>query len=206
MVATTGLVVLPYVPSLLNALLSQVSAGELMDFLSFLGLVVNKYKTDVESVMDELLTPLLERSFFFLNQEVTGTDDHVQRQQLIRAYVAFLSTLIGVGLDGVMRSNRNQPQLETILQSLVFYSANTEASTVRHIFNILSRLVMLWGGRPDNETNNGTTAKHGDEKPLPGFETFMYKTLVGLVFEIPGKPDFDFADAQTQIVSKRRAD
>lgn len=207
MVATTGLVVLPYIPSLLNALLLQVSASELMDFLSFLGLVVNKYKTDVESVMDELLTPLLERTFFFLNQEVAGTDDHVQRQQLIRAYVTFLSTLIALGLDGVLRSSRNQPQLETIFQSLVFYAANTEAPSVRHIFNIFTRLVVLWGGRAgaEREQNNGSIDKQTGSKPLAGFENFMYKTLAGLIFEIPGKPDFDFADAQTQIVSRASA-
>lgn len=205
MVATTGPVVLPYIPSLLNALLSQISAGELMDFLSFLGLVVNKYKTDVQSVIDELLTPLLERTFFFLNQEVAGTDDHLQRQQLIRGYVTFLSTLISVGLEDVLRSGRNQPQLETILQSLVFYAANTEASSVRHVFNILTRLVLLWGGRADEgDASNGTLVKRTSERPLPGFEAFMYKTLVGLIFEVPGKPTFDFADAQTQIVSARR--
>ncbi|UZJ57332.1 hypothetical protein CBS101457_006652 [Exobasidium rhododendri] len=201
-VATTGLVILPYIPSLLNALLSQISAGELMDFLSFLGLVVNKYKTDVEAVFDELLTPLLEKTFYFLNQEVAGTDDQIQRQHLIRGYVAFLSTLISVNLDGVLRSERNQPQLETILQSLVFYAANSEASTVRTIFNILTRIVNLWGGRVSVEatTNKkGSLDKAVGEKPLPGFENFIYKTLVNLIFEVPGKPDFDFADAQTQI-------
>lgn len=204
MVATTGFVILPYIPNLLNALLSHVSAGELMDFLSFLGLIVNKYKTDVESVIDELLTPLLEKTFFFLNQEVAGTDDQLQRQQLIRGYVTFLSTLIGVGLDGVLRSDRNQSQLETILQSLVYYAANTEASTVRYIFNIFTRVVLMWGGRPTEASGNtnGTLGKLAGENPLPGFENFIYKTLVGLIFEIPGKPDFDFADAQTQIVSR----
>jgi exportin-T len=202
MVATTGLVVLPYIPSLLNALLSQVSADELMDFYSFLGLVVNKYKMEVESVVDELLTPLLERTFYFLNQEVTGTDDQVQRQHLVRGYVSFLSGLLGVGLDGVLRSSRNQPQLETVLQSLVFYAANTEASSMRPIFNILTKLVLMWGGRVNEAAGaNGVATKHSSEKPLPGFENFIYKTLVGLIFEVPGKPDFDFSDAQTQIVS-----
>lgn len=208
MVATTGFVVLPYIPSLLNALLSQISASELVDFFSFLGLIVNKYKTDVESVIDEMLRPLLERTFFFLNQEVAGTDDQFQRQHLIRGYVSFLSGLLGVGLDEVLRSNRNQPQLETILQSLVFYASNTQASSIRPIFNILTRLVLLWGGRPeDSSMENGAAAAAATlnksiSKPLLGFENFIYKTLVGLIFEVPGKPDFDFTDAQTQIVSR----
>lgn len=202
MVATTGFVVLPYIPSLLNALLSQISASELMDFFSFVGLIVNKYKTDVESVLDEMLWPLLERTFYFLNQEVAGTDDQFQRQHLIRGYVSFLSGLLGVGLEEVLRSNRNQPQLETILQSLVFYASNSEATSIRPIFNILTRLVLLWGGRPeDGAVQNGANLNKSNGKPLPGFENFIYKTLVGLIFEVPGKPDFDFADAQTQIVS-----
>lgn len=206
MVATTGLVVLPYIPSLLNALLSQVSAGELMDFLGFLGLVINKYKADVEDVIDELFTPLLERTFFFLNQEVAGTDDQVERQQVIRGYVGFLSMLINVNLDGVLRSSRNQAQLQTILQSLVYYASNTEPSCVRQIFNIFTKLVQLWGGA--SVESKGKIAGNGSAlgkavigRPLPGFDTFIYDTLVGLIFEIPGKPDFNFADAQTQIVS-----
>lgn len=43
-VATAGLVVLPYVPNLLNSLLGEVSSPELCDFLSFLGLIATKYK------------------------------------------------------------------------------------------------------------------------------------------------------------------
>ena len=205
MVATTGLVVLPYIPSLLNALLSQITADELMDYYSFLGLVVNKYKMEVEPVIDELLTPLLERTFYFLNQEVMGTDDQIQRQHLVRGYVSFLSGLLGVGLEGVLRSSRNQPQLETVLQSLIFYAGNTEATSMRPIFNILTKLVLIWGGRGnDAATANGSPlTKHNTEKPLPGFENFIYKTLVGLIFEVPGKPGFDFGDAQTQIVSSQ---
>ncbi|MCO5587695.1 hypothetical protein L7F22_041646 [Adiantum nelumboides] len=47
-VATAGLVVLPYIPNLLNSLLGEVSSPELCDFLSFLGLISTKYKALTE--------------------------------------------------------------------------------------------------------------------------------------------------------------
>lgn len=54
--------------------------------------------------MDELFLTLLERVFFFLNQDISGTDDAVQRNELQKAYVGLLSALVATGLDGVLIS------------------------------------------------------------------------------------------------------
>lgn len=213
MVSTTGFIALPYVPSLLQILLPRLSENELLDFYNFLGLITAKYKIDLASVMDEMLGPLLDRTFYFLNQDVSGTDDIVTREQLIKGYVGFLSTMIGAGLDEVLRSDRNQSKLETVLQSLVFYATNSPPATVRNIANVMTRLVTLWlekitssgpGDSPTLPTANGNgniaNAQIATPRiPLPGFEQFVYNTFVGLIFEIPSKPSFEFNDAQSQI-------
>ena len=117
-VASTGPAVLPYIPTLINALVNEVGEAELVDLLGFFGLIINKYKENVRGVMDDLFTVLVNRIFSFLNQGVQGTDDAVRRIDTEKAYFALISSLISAGLDGVLLSEKNQPQLETVLQSL----------------------------------------------------------------------------------------
>lgn len=223
-VATTGEAVLPFIPNLIQALLGQVTTVELVDFLSFLGLVVSKYKHRVQPILDELLLVLIERIFEFLNTPVTGTDDAVQRSELQRAYIAFLSTLVTAGVDGILTSQRNVGQLQTILQSIVYYAnQGDDLACQRASFNVLGKLVVAWAGGESqdgkgngNGTANGSTApsttvngvsssspSHRQIPPpvtVPGFESFIYDTLVPLTFEVPAKTSFDFNDAQSQLV------
>lgn len=186
-VASTGPAVLPYIPSLVNALVNEVTEGELVDLLSFFGLLINKYKENVRAVMDDLLLALLNRIFSFLNQGVTGTDDVLRRADTEKAYFGLLNALLSVGLDGVLLSAKNQPQLETVLQSLVYYAENAEPVSQRAAISVLVRLVSLW-------------ARAGDASSLPGFEQFAYTAALPLVFQVPSKPSFDMTDAQSQLV------
>ncbi|CAO1622643.1 unnamed protein product [Sympodiomycopsis kandeliae] len=215
-VATTGEAVLPFIPNLIQALLSQVTTVELVDFLSFLGLVVAKYKHKVQPMLDELLLVLIERVFHFLNMPVSGTDDAVQRSELQRSYINFLSQAVTSGIDGILTSDRNLGQLQTILQSIVYYANEGDQACQRSSFGILSKLVVAWAGSGTlTSENNGVAVKQSSSstpstngKPastppnvtVPGFETFIYDTLVPLTFEVPAKQSFDFTDAQSQLV------
>ncbi len=194
MVSTCGKAVLPYIPGLIDALLSEVTSQELVDFVNFLSLVVNKYKDDVKSIVDQLFLILVERIFFFLNQSVTGTDDAVQKSELQKAYMNLLSSMVQSGMEGVFISDKNAAQLETVLQSVVFYSTNSDTACQRTAFAILHRLVSAWAGS-NSDAANGTAST-----ALPGFERFIYETLIGLIFEAPAKEGFEFRDAQAQIV------
>lgn len=218
-VSTTGEAVLPFIPNLIQALLGQVTTVELVDFLSFLGLVVAKYKQQVQPILDELLLLLIERIFHFLNMPINGTDDAVQRAELQRGYIGFLSTLVAAGVDGIFTSERNTSQLQTILQSIVYY-ANQEGDPTcqRASFSILGKLVVAWAGngsatddkQPSSHASNGpttnghpSTASTASSPPpvtVPGFQAFIYDTLVPLTIEVPAKPTFDFSDAQAQMV------
>ncbi|SPC63936.1 related to tRNA Exportin [Ustilago sp. UG-2017b] len=193
-VSTCGKAVLPYIPALIDALLSQVTSQELVDFVNFFSLVVNKYKDDVKSIVDQLLLILVERIFYFLNQNITGTDDAVQKSELQKAYMNLLSSIIHSGMQSVFISDKNAARLETLLQSVVFYSTNSDAACQRTAFSILHRLVGAWGGSAGNAANSTCS------NALPGFDRFIYQTLIALVFEAPTKEAFDLGDAQAQIV------
>ncbi|WFD34042.1 pre-tRNA nuclear export protein [Malassezia cuniculi] len=186
-VASTGPAVLPYIPSLVDALVNQVTEGELVDLLSFFGLLTNKYKENVRDVMDDLLSALLNRIFSFLNQGITGTDDILSRADTERAYFGLLNALLNASLDGVLLSDKNRPQLETVLQSLVYYAENAEPASQRAAINVLARLISLW-------------ARSGDSAAVPGFEQFVYSAALPLVFQVPSKATFDSSDAQSQLV------
>ena len=160
-----------------------------VDLLNFFGLITHKYKKDVRDVMDDLFMVLVNRIFSFLNQSVQGTDDYVRRADMERAYFGLVNALLSAGLDGVLVSEKNQQQLQSVLQSLVFYAENGEPLTQRSAIGVLVRLVTLWGTRSDN-----------DASALPGFEQFLYDAILPLVFQIPSKPSFDASDAQAQQV------
>lgn len=208
-VATGGTVVLPMIPSFIQSLLPHLKSAELVDFLSFLGLVVAKYKDNVRDMLDELFLVLVERVFQFLGQDVTGTDDAVSRSELERGYIAFLSTLVAAGLDGVLCSPRNQEQLETLLQSIVYYAENGDTPSQRAAFGILGKLVSVWGqgtsngvqgnGVPGQKTPGEVSGAHHPTS-VPGFENFIYDTLIPLAFTVPASPQFDLNDAQSQLV------
>lgn len=189
-VTSAGPAVLPYIPTLIHLLVNEVSESELVDLLSFFGLITHKYKNDVREVMDDMFYVLVNRIFSFLNQGVEGTDDLVQRAEMERAYFGLVNALLSAGLDSVLVSEKNRPQLQPVLQSLVYYAENGDALTQRSAIGVLVRLVTLWAGRPQG---GSTTA-------LPGFEQFMYDAILPLVFQVPCKPSFDAGDAQAQLV------
>lgn len=185
-VASAGPVVLPYIPTLVRALVHEVTEAELVDLLHFVNLLMHKYKENVRAVLDELFSVLVTRIFSFLNQGVHGTDDMVRRADTERAYFALINALLTAGLDGILVSESNQNQLETVLQSHVYYAENGEPMTQRAALGVLTRLVPLWGSY--------------EGKGLPGFEQFLYETVLPLVFQVPAKPSFDTSDAQSQLV------
>ncbi|WFD30897.1 pre-tRNA nuclear export protein [Malassezia sp. CBS 17886] len=187
-VTSAGPAVLPYIPTLVNALVHEVTEAELVDLLNFFGLLTNKYKDRVRGVMDDLFTVLILRIFSFLREGVQGTDDLLRRADTERAYFGLVNALLNAGLQDVLVSEKNRAQLQTVLQSLVYYAENGAPATQRAALGVLTRLVALWARRD------------ADTTALPGFEQFLYEAILPLAFQVPSKPSFDATDAQAQLV------
>ncbi|GAA5912917.1 Ran GTPase-binding protein LOS1 [Sporobolomyces salmoneus] len=199
-VATTGQAVLDLIPTLIDCLIGQITFPELAELLSFLGLLVAKYKTNFTTILDTLLLPVFNRVFEFLQLPIAGTDDRVQHSTLKRAYFNFIITICSANLQQVFYSEKNQPHLQSILQSITHYiSTNSLAPDQRYGFGVLVKLVSIWvdpNPLPPPNPKTGPVVP----SPVPGFERFIYENVIGICFEIPLKREFDYADAQSYTV------
>ncbi|GAA5937886.1 Ran GTPase-binding protein LOS1 [Sporobolomyces koalae] len=200
-VATTGQAVLDLIPTLIDCLIGQITFPELAELLSFLGLLVAKYKSHFTTILDTLLLPVFNRVFHFLQLPIAGTDDQVQQSTLKRAYFNFIIVICGANLQEVFYSEKNQPHLQSVLQSIAHYiSTNSLAQDQRYGFGVLVKLVQLWVDPLPLPVNPKVPIV---PSPVPGFERFIYENVVGMCFEIPLRPEFDFSDAQSfQVVAE----
>jgi len=193
-VATIGMEALQHVPVLINCLLDKLTKPELVEFLSFVGQLVHKYKENFISLLDNLLLPLFSKIINFLDQPITGTDDVMCQSELRRGYFNLCSSIIGAQMHGIFVSANNQPHLETILKTII---AQLEAKEVlipdlRFGFGLLKNFSSIWL-KPSQPSDGGPS-------PVPGFELFLYQQVVPLCFAIPCKPEFDWSDAESYLV------
>lgn len=95
---------LPFVPVSIETVLSELSPPELVDSLNLLSMLTSKYKQNVQSILEALLLDILERTFTFLNQPITGTDESLERTYLQKSYISLINSLVTNGLDSILLS------------------------------------------------------------------------------------------------------
>ncbi|CAJ0843123.1 8296_t:CDS:10 [Entrophospora sp. SA101] len=204
LVNVLGIEILPYLPPLIDGLLNESGISELVDFLPFIGLISHKFK--------------VLKVFLVLNQAPSGTDETILFVVLRKAYLNFILGLLNGGMDQVLISELNKPNLENILQSVIHYASDTsEISSLKISFNILSRAISLWGVNPSqitqditttatvtttNNSSNDAFSRTLESQPLPGFERFMYEHILRVCFELPMKQSFDVADGQSSVADE----
>ncbi|RUO96313.1 armadillo-type protein [Jimgerdemannia flammicorona] len=230
-----GAEMLPYLPPLINSLLNEFQVTELLDFLPFVGLIGHKYKPVIFNILNDLLLPLVNKVFGFLNQTPSGTDEAVLLLDLRKAYLTFVIQLFNLDLESVFVSDCeypqqppivtgqadafhsahliglrlwlsvllaspivNRPHLNMILQSVLHYANDTsETVTQKMAFGILLKTVNAWGGSAQQPSTS--TEPSGVGQPLPGFEQFMFESIVRVSFEVPMKQSFNLSDGQTVL-------
>ncbi|KAG9296389.1 hypothetical protein G9A89_014981 [Geosiphon pyriformis] len=198
-----GTEILPYIPSLINGLLNESQVSELIDFLPFIGLIAHKFKPSIFSTLDNLILPLVNKVFLFLNQAPSGTDEALLLMDLRRAYLSFLLNLFNYGMEATLITELNRPHLETILQTVINYVKEVpDSPLLRTSFSILSKAISSWGGglTKSSETDDMSIRPNGIGQSLPGFDRFMYEQIFPICFELPMKSSFNRADGQTVLV------
>ncbi|CAD6943271.1 unnamed protein product [Tilletia controversa] len=220
-VPTMGRSFLPYVPTMIEALLNEMGELELSDFIQFVTLFVNKFPAEVSETLNALWTDLVMRIFHFINQPITGTDDYIERGELQRSYLNLINSFVGHGVIGLLRTEKNLPLFDTILESITFCARQENDSVQKLAFALLSRLVIVYTGGSDTGTSPTTnggkvdggssgaaaaaangSAENGQATgtmAIPGFEQFIYERLVSLCFEVSGSPTFRLIDALAQV-------
>ncbi|GAN04674.1 tRNA exportin [Mucor ambiguus] len=190
LITCLGTQVLPYLPSLINGLLTECQVTELVDFLPFIGLIAHKYKPMIEPIIDELLLPLVRRVFDFLNTTPSGTDEAFLLLDLRKSYLNFVLSLFNANLEKVFVSERNIESLETILQTFLHFAKdNSDPTTQKMSFGVFLKTVNSWAS---NTAAPGPT--------VAGFDQFVYNQLLPITFSVPMSAAFNLADGQSILV------
>jgi exportin-T len=133
--------VLAQLPRWIDGLLSQASTkDETCSFLHLLTQIMFAFKAEIASVLDAMLSPLLQRVFQRLSEPATGTDDEFQLSELRRKFLAFLMGILNHNLGSVLVSSS---ELSDISSGLLY--ANVTQQTIKPHSKISS---LLWSISP----------------------------------------------------------
>ncbi|KAL7626019.1 pre-tRNA nuclear export protein [Parahypoxylon ruwenzoriense] len=203
-----GSAVLPQLPQWIDGLLSRSSSkDEMAMFLRLLDQVVYGFKTEIYDVLNQLLTPLLQRVFGGLSEPINGTDDEIQLAELRREYLTFIGVILSNELAGVLVSEANQGFFESLINSILALardigpgSGNLPAS--RLAFGLLAKMAGVWGGPDVANISANPSAPTGSPSPvIPGFDQFLIDRFHSVCWEVLRDPQFNpSSDAQAKQV------
>lgn len=203
-----GIGMLPLLPRWIDGLLSQSSSkDEMAMFLRLLDQVVFGFKKEIYTVLDSLLTPLLQRVFAGLAEPITGTDDEIQLAELRREYLTFVQIILNNDLGAVLVSDANQNFFEPLIISVTTL-ANTvtngtgNLAASRLAFSVITRMADLWGG-PNIATLGAppTSPSPLPSPAFPGFDRFLIERFHPICWEVLREPQFQpSTDAQAKQV------
>lgn len=199
-----GSQVLPQLPRWIEGLLSSASSNdEMAMFLRTLGQVVYGFKSEIYDILDQLLSPLFQRVFTGLSQEITGTDDEIQLRELKREYLNFVLVILNNDLGSVLVSPSNQGIFDTFITSITQFSCDpADPQSARLAFSCLTKMTSIWGG-PD--LANFAAADMVAQPSLPGFDSFILSQFAPLPWTLISTNRFNSGDAQMRSVLQEAA-
>nr|POE77503.1 exportin-t [Quercus suber] len=197
-----GSKILPQLPRWIDGLLSSASSNdEMAMFLRTLGQVVYGFKAEIFDILDQLLSPLLQRVFSGLSQPTTGTDDEIQLKELKQQYLNFILVILNNELGSVLVSQTNQGHFDTYLNTVKRFSCDpTDPQSARLALSALMKMTMIWGG-PD-------VALDSSDPPtpvLPGFDDFILAQFAPIPWAVLSAPSFNAQDGQIRHVLQEAA-
>ncbi|KAH9031084.1 ARM repeat-containing protein [Lactarius hengduanensis] len=196
--ATTGPEVTDLIPTLMVNLLAHFEGSELVDFINFVNLLVHKLQQDLFNVLDELIGPLNAHVTSLMFQPATGTDDILTHSESKRAYLTLLNNIVSSKLAGIFLSNRNKENFEPLLQSMLQLAGDvSDPQSQRAAFTFLSKSVGVWG----QPLSDGATGEiEPGSQGVPGFERFIYESVVPTAFAVLSLPELNIKDGQVLVV------
>lgn len=194
--------VLPQLPRWIDGLLSQTSSkDEMAMFLRLLAQVLYSFKTEIYDILDQLLSPLLQRVFGGLSEAVSGTDDEVQLKELKQQYLNFILVILNNDLAAILISQSNQGVFETFISTLTHFARDpSDPPAARMALSVLTRMTAVFGG-PDMEP----TSTSPPNPSVPGFDSFILSHFASLPWDLVRAPSFNPKDAQIRSVTAEAA-
>ncbi|KAJ3215282.1 pre-tRNA nuclear export protein [Dinochytrium kinnereticum] len=182
LVGCVGEDVLPFFNPLVNAgLFRSCTPKEMSNFLPSVGQLMHKFKASVFPILNEVLTPIIERVFMFLNQTPSGFDEMNEIIELRKAYLTFVNHIFTNDLEGTLITEANSRHLNSILESSLLYACDpTDANTQKIALSLLSKVVLAWGSRGTTQPNGAAAYPTADS---PSSDKMAKSGMVGLKVE-----------------------
>lgn len=201
MLGVLGSRILQKLPRWIDGLLSQTSTrDEMATFLRLLDQVVFGFKAEIYDILDQLLTPLLQRVFTGLSEPTTGTDDEIQLAELKLQYLNFILVILNNDLASVLVSASNQQIFDTLLTTLEHFARDaSDYPTARLALATLTKMTLVWGG-PDLTIPTSPNNPQVPAPTVPGFDTFIIQRFSPLSWAILSSSTFSPKDAQARSV------
>ncbi|CAH3177373.1 unnamed protein product [Porites lobata] len=183
MIVCLGDGVLPFIPVAVTHLLKDCSARDIQEFIPLINQIIARFKHHIGPFLGEVFMGIVNCIFTVLGKPIDEKDEQAakEKETLRRSYFLFIAAVVTNDVTVVLTSQSPQ-DIHQVLMTLIQGGVEYPDPVAQKIsFNILRKLVELWGG------SNG----------LNGFEEFIYKNIVPATFVAPMKPTFDMNDAQT---------
>jgi exportin-T len=199
LIGVIGFKILHELPRWIDGLLAPNSSkDEVATFLRLLDQVIFGFKTQIYSIMDTLLTPLLRRIFTSFSEQTTGTDDEIQLGELRREYLNFLIVILSNDLQSIFVSATNQAIFESIIETIEHFARDTsDHPDAKLALSVITKMCIAWGGA---DIPNPASNPQDPAPSLPGFDQFMMTRFSALTWKVMTSSVFDPKNPQANRV------
>lgn len=185
---------------------NNLKITELTDFLSFLVQIVHNFQNDdtIYQLLNNLLSPTFNKIFEMLATEESATVPDVIRNknQLRKAYMNFLSSLVLNHASSLLITETNKHKFPEVITSLFDYAYDLSETSVTKLAIIqLTNIVNIFG---NGGKINDAKDKYSDNLgAVDGIDAFLMDKVTQLSFELPFKnQEFDLKDAQYRLIAQ----
>ncbi|KAI8842130.1 armadillo-type protein [Chytridium lagenaria] len=195
LVGCVGEDVLPFFNPLVSAGLFRTSSlKELSNFLPSVGQLMHNFKASVFPILNEVLTPIIERIFISLNQTPSGYDETKELIELKKAYLNFVNSIFINDLEGTLITEANSRHLNAILESCLLYACDPSDFQVQKLaLSLISKMALSWGSAASASSSNGS--RSSSTESLVGVPPIVDKKsgMVGLKVDKKSRAQAEFA-------------
>lgn len=193
MVETLGSAVFPALPTIIQQLLTDCEPKDLVEFIQLINQLINKFKTGMMDILQEIFPSVVSRVFALLPQDGfpegpgSVTEEVRELLDLQRNYFLLLHAMTTQELSSVMLSQQSSPLLQNIIGLLLDSACNHKDVLVRKIcVQVFNKLIGDWCGASP------------EEEKVPGFRQFLMERFAAecCIYKVL-EPSFNFRDANT---------
>lgn len=155
-------------------ILPVCTAEELQSFLIFFSSVLHRFQAEIVSTLDASLIPIVQKTVNFLSIPISGTDDVILHNDLLKNFVAFLLSIFAARLQSIFLSSSNSSILVSLVETVLQFTLKSDNMSVRKQgLSLFSKMISEWCASNLEPIENF----------VPGFDQFIYQHIFAMCFE-----------------------